>query len=131
MIKIILLLWCILSMKITIRDKILNWNEYIAKERSNLYLASKIKKKELEIVRYATIGMKYTGKYPIKLICTWHFKDKRKDLDNCKLKGVLDGLVKCGVIKNDNLNCITTIIYKSVVDGEEYLEMEIMEDNNE
>ena len=26
-----------------------------------------------------------------------HFKDKRQDLDNVRIKGILDGLVKCGV----------------------------------
>ena len=114
-------------MKISIDYKFDNWNEYINKERSNKFWASKIKKKELEVIRYYTIGMKYKGSYPIKLIIYKHFKDKRQDLDNVRIKGIIDGLVKCGVIKNDNLNCIQEIVYKAIIDGKEHIEIEIEE----
>lgn len=96
-------------MKIYIDYDFPNWNKYINVERANRYAASNLKKKELDIVRYSTIGMKYTGTYPIKLTFIKYFKDKRQDLDNVRVKGLIDGLVKCGVIKNDNLNCITEI----------------------
>lgn len=86
-----------------------NWNKYIDRERSNKFAASSLKKKELEVVRYHTLGMKYEGDYPIKMTFIKYFKDKRQDLDNVRVKGLIDGLVKCGVIKNDNLNCITEI----------------------
>ena len=104
-----------------------NWNEYINKERANKFAAASMKKKELDIIRYHTIGKKYEGKYPIEVIATWHFKNKRKDLDNCRIKGILDGLVKCNVIENDNLNCIRKIVYESVIDGQEYVEIEMKE----
>ena len=93
-----------------------NWNEYIRKERSNVYWASKVKKEEADIVRYFTLGKKYKGSYPIKLVITKYFKDKRQDLDNVRIKGVLDGLVKNGVIKNDNLTCINEITLKAEID---------------
>lgn len=96
-------------MRIYIDYNFPNWNEYINRERSNRFAASSLKKKELEIVRYSTLGMKYEGKYPIRLTFKKYFKDKRQDLDNVRVKGLIDGLVKCGVIKNDNLNCITGI----------------------
>lgn len=114
-------------MKITIDYNFDNWNDYINKERSNKYWASSIKKKELDIIRYHTMGIKYKGNYPIKIKIYKHFKDKRQDLDNVRIKGILDGLVKCGVIKNDNLNCITNIEYIAVIDGKEYIELEIKE----
>lgn len=95
-----------------------NWNEYIRKERSNKYWASTIKKKELDIVRYSTIGLKYNGNYPIKITFEKYFKDKRQDLDNIRVKGILDGLVKCGIIKNDNLNCIQEIAFKPIFNDE-------------
>ena len=99
-------------MKIHINYDFDNWNTYINKERSNKFWASKVKKKELDVVRFSTINMKYKGDYPIKLTFTKYFKDKRQDLDNVRLKGIIDGLVKCGVIKNDNLNCIQEIVIK-------------------
>lgn len=104
-----------------------NWNEYINKERSSKFSANDIKKRELEEVRYATVGIRYKGKYPIRLIITKHFKDYRQDLDNCRYKGILDGLVKCGVIKNDNLKHIQEIVLKSKIDGQEYMELELEE----
>ena len=103
-------------MKIYIDYNFDNWNEYINKERSNKFWASKIKKKEIDIVRYSTIGLKYKGTYPIKITFYKYFKDKRQDLDNTRLKGIIDGLVKCGVIENDNLNCVQEIVIKPIFD---------------
>lgn len=114
-------------MKIRINYDFDNWNDYINKERSNKYWASSVKKKELDIVRYSTIGMRYKGNYPVKITVYKHFKNKRTDLDNVRIKGALDGLVKCGVIKNDNLTCIQEITYKAIIDGDDYLELEIEE----
>lgn len=116
-------------MKIKIDYEFDNWNTYINKERSNKYWASSVKKKELDVVRFHTLGMQYKGNYPVKLVIYKHFKDKRQDIDNVRLKGAIDGLVKCGVIKNDNLNCINEIQLKSIIDGEEYIEIEILENN--
>lgn len=89
-----------------------NWNKYINIERSNKFASSNLKKKELAIIKQATQGKKYKGKYPVKITFIKYFKDKRQDLDNVRLKGIIDGLVKCDVIKNDNLNCITEIDIK-------------------
>lgn len=114
-------------MKIIIDYDFDNWNEYIKKERSNKYWASSVKKKELDIIQYSTFGMRYVGSYPIKLTIYKHFKDKRQDLDNVRIKGILDGLVKCGVIKNDNLNCIQEITYKAIIDGKDNIEIDIEE----
>ena len=36
-------------------------------------------------------------------------------------------LVKCGVIKNDNLNCIQEITYKAIIDGKDNIEIDIEE----
>lgn len=116
-------------MKIYIDYDFDNWNEYIRKERSNVYWASKVKKEEADIVRYFTLGKKYKGSYPVKLIITKYFKDKRQDLDNVRIKGVLDGLVKNQVIKNDNLSCITEIVLKAEINKlKKGLLIEIVED---
>ena len=114
-------------MKITIPCMPINWNEYINAERRNLYIANNIKQKEKNIVKLATIGKKYEGKYPISLTVYPHFKSKRMDLDNTRLKGVIDGLVAAGVIKNDNLNCIQELHILPIFDDQDILEIEIKE----
>lgn len=114
-------------MKITIECDLFNWNEYIARERANKYWANKIKQQEKDIARYSCIGKKYEGKYPVTIIVTKHFKDKRQDLDNVRIKGILDGLISCGVIKGDNLNCIRRIIFNSIIDGKNIIEIEVVE----
>lgn len=86
-----------------------NWNQYINIERANKYAGASLKKKETAIVKRSTLNKKYEGKYPVKITFYKYFKDKRQDLDNVRVKGIIDGLVKSGVIKNDNLNCVAEI----------------------
>lgn len=104
-----------------------NWNEYINIERRNKFYANKIKQQEKNYIRLATIGKKYKGNYPIEIIVKPHFKDHRQDLDNVRIKGLIDGLVSAGVIKNDNLNCIQKITYIPVFDDKNGIEIEIKE----
>lgn len=116
------------SLKIYIDYNFPNWNSYINKERSNKYASSSLKKRETDIVRYFTIGKRYNGEYPVKMVFTKYFKDKRQDLDNVRLKSIIDGLVKCGVIKNDNLTCVQEIVLKPKFDSKkDGIEIEIME----
>lgn len=117
-------------MKIFIDYDVPNWNEYINLERKNMYAANKLKQKEKLIVSYSTIGKKYKGNYPVKITFKPHFKDYRKDLDNTRVKGLLDGLVACGVLKNDNLRHIQKIILEPVFDNKQGIEIEIEEINN-
>ena len=114
-------------MKLFIGYDFPNWNSYIDLERTNKFRANNLKQKEKDIVRYFTIGKKYTGNYPIKITFKPHFKDRRKDLDNTRVKGLLDGLVACGVLKNDNLSCIQKIVLEPVFDDKEGIEVEIEE----
>lgn len=99
---------------IEIPEELKNWNDYIYAERSNRYWASTIKKQEALIVASHTDKIKYKGKYPVKIEVYKYFSSKRQDLDNVRLKGVFDGLVKAGVIENDNLNKIQEIILRPV-----------------
>lgn len=114
-------------MKIFINYMPPNWNEYINLERKNFYAANKLKQKEKLIVSYSTIGKKYTGNYPIEIIFRPYFKDRRQDLDNTRVKGLLDGLVACGVLKNDNLKHIQKITLEPVFENKEGIEIEIKE----
>jgi len=101
------------------------WNEYINLERSNKYMANNLKQQEKKIVGLLARGKKYTGEYPVEIIFRPHFKDKRRDLDNTRLKGILDGLVACGAIRNDNLNYIQRIIIEPIFDKKEGVDIEI------
>lgn len=103
-----------------------NWNEYINAERGNFYHANQIKQEEKKIVSLV-VKEKYTGNYPVTLIIRPHFQNRRKDLDNFRLKGLIDGLVSCGAIKNDNLNCIDKIVIEAVFEDDTGVEIEIKE----
>ena len=103
-----------------------NWNDYINAERTNKYKANSIKQTEKELIRYI-IKAHWSGSYPVTLIFRPHFQSKRKDLDNFRMKGIIDGLVAAGVIKNDNLNCVNKIILEPVFDDVVGVEIEIEE----
>ena len=113
-------------MKLFIEHDFINWNEYIDIERSNKYKANKIKQSEKNVVGYLATK-KYEGKYPISLSFKPHFKNKRRDLDNYRLKGLIDGLVAAGVIKNDNLTCVQKIELEPIFDDKTGVEIEIKE----
>lgn len=104
-----------------------NWNEYIDLERGNKYEANKLKQQEKQIIKLLTRGKKYTGNYPVEVFVKPHYKDYRQDLDNCRYKGLVDGLVTAGVIKNDNLNHIQRIILEPIFDNKIGIEFEIRE----
>ena len=113
-------------MKIFIPYDFPNWNDYIKYERSNKYIANKVKQDEKRFICF-TVKEKYQGEYPVTLKISPYFKNKRKDLDNFRMKGLIDGLVAAGVIKNDNLTCIDRIILEPIFSDKEGVEVEITE----
>ncbi len=113
-------------MKLFIGYDFINWNEYIRIERGNKYQANKIKQQEKAIVVWA-VKERYTGAYPVTLTIRPHFKDKRRDLDNFRLKALIDGLVAAGVIANDNLKHIDKIVIEAVFSDIVGVEVEITE----
>ena len=110
------------ALKIYIDYDFTDWNSYIRIERGNLYEANRIKQTEKQAVCFM-VRKRYTGKYPVTLTIRPHFKDKRRDLDNYRIKGLIDGLVAANVIKNDNLNCINKIILEPVFTKEPGVEV--------
>ena len=119
-------------MKIVIDFKFTTLNEYIKIERSpnkwGYIKANNVKSEQTDIIKYFCKGKTWMS-YPCKIKFTWHVKDKRKDLDNIAFakKFILDGLVKAGTLKNDNLNHITGFSDEVVFDDKEYVELEISE----
>lgn len=114
-------------MKLYIEYSPINWNEYINAERKNKYIANNIKQKEKQIIKLLASKKKYTGKYPVEIIVRPHYNSYRQDLDNCRYKGLLDGLVSAGVIKNDNLKHIQRITLEPIFDDKVGIEIEIKE----
>ena len=94
-------------MVIEIPAKLPSLNEYINACRSNRYAGAKMKKEvEDTISWYIQRLPRFTG--PVFISFHWVEKTKRRDLDNVAFakKFVLDALVKCGKLKDDNRNCV-------------------------
>ena len=118
------------ALKLYIDYDFISWNDYIRVERGNKYEANYVKQCEKKAVGYM-VRKRYTGNYPVTLTVKPHFKDKRRDLDNYRLKSLIDGLVTAGVIRNDNLNCINKIILEPVFTDIPGVEIEITESTKE
>lgn len=104
-----------------------NWNQYINAERTNKYIANQMKQREKQIVKIFAKGKKYEGQYPVEIIVRPHYSAQRQDLDNFRYKGLLDGLVSAGVLKNDNLKHIQRIVLEPIFDDKVGIEFEIRE----
>ena len=114
-------------MKLFIKYMPHNWNVYINAERTNKYIANNIKQTEKDFVRMFARGKKYIGSYPVEIVLRPHYKTLRQDLDNFRYKGLLDGLVSAGVLKNDNLKHIQRITLEPIFDNKVGVEIEIKE----
>ena len=89
----------------TIEDELTDLNTYINAERSNRFLAAKIKREETNRCAFYArkAQLEPITEYPIYIRYTWVIPDRRKDLDNIAFakKWVQDGLVQAGIIEND------------------------------
>jgi len=98
---------------ITIKGELTDHNTFINAERSNKFIAAKIKKDETRNVQLQCLSDDNRTQEPITKPCEVHFmwytRDLRKDPDNVSFakKFVLDGLVKAGILKNDTRMWIT------------------------
>ena len=79
-------------------------NDYIDSERTNRIIASRIKKKLTnEVTEQCLYANCNKPKRKVDMTFRWHVKS-RHDSDNIAFakKYVLDGMVKAGVLENDN-----------------------------
>lgn len=103
-----------------------NWNKYIDAERTNKFIASKMKRQEKEIVKYFCRGIQPIKEYPVIIKVKKYVKTKNTDVDNIRIKGLIDGLVDMGILKNDNMNYISKIILEAEVSKDKTgIELEI------
>jgi len=105
-------------MIVKIDYKFTSLNEYINAERTNKYIASKIKKEETEVARLHFLG-KEKIKKRVDMTFIWHLHNKKKDPDNIAFakKFILDGMVKSGVLENDTLKWIKSLRDEFVIGG--------------
>lgn len=97
----------------------LSLNEYINIERANKYKAAMLKKQQTNNCYYFSKLSKikpFENRVDIKFI--WHTPDNKKDHDNISFakKFILDGLVKSGILKNDNPRYVGNFIDEFKID---------------
>lgn len=93
--------------KVEIPIKLPSLNDYINECRKNKYAGANMKKNvENDLALFINKLPKF--KNPIRINFTWIESNKKRDLDNICFakKFILDTLVKCGKMKNDNRNYV-------------------------
>lgn len=99
--------------------KFLNWNEYIRIERGNKYTANRVKQAEKNIVMWECRNLEpYKGNFPVTITFTANLSTAQRDVDNIRIKGILDGLVAAKIIPNDNLNYVNKVVIEGVKNKE-------------
>ena len=114
-------------MDIIIQGELPDLNTYINAERSNRYVAAKIKKEATEFVVWQVKSLpKITA--PANYHFHWIVKNKRKDPDNVSYacKFIFDGLQSSGVLINDSMAWVKSIHHTFEV-GEPRVELWIEE----
>ena len=96
-----------MTYKFTISGKLPGLNDYINAERSNRYIAAKMKKQAEQIILWS-LGKKIKFDKPVFITYRWVEKDRRRDKDNICFakKFIQDALVRAKVLKNDGWNDI-------------------------
>ena len=114
--------------KVEIPLKLPSLNEYIRECRSNKYAGAKMKK-DVENNIAIFINKLPNFKSAIKINFTWVESSKKRDLDNICFakKFILDALVKCGKMKDDNRNYVTSFTDTFKYDKENKVVLEIEE----
>jgi len=94
-------------------------NEYVLAERTNRYVAAKMKKSKTTSVAYLAISQKFdldNKKYDVHF--TWFKPDNKKDHDNIAFakKFVLDGLVYAKILQSDGCKHINNLSDTFILD---------------
>ena len=93
--------------RIEIPVKLPSLNEYTAACRSNAYMGASMKKKvQKDILPYISKLPRFEN--PVYIHFHWVEGNRRRDLDNCAFakKFILDSMVECGKLKDDNRKCV-------------------------
>lgn len=97
--------------KLEIPLKLPSLNEYIRACRNNRYDGAKMKKWVESDLAIFVNRLPFFD-FPIAIHFIWIEGNKKRDLDNIAFgkKFILDAMVKCGKLKDDNRKCVTSFI---------------------
>lgn len=106
------------NMKLIIPGEMTNLNKYVNAERTNKFMAAKIKKDETERVYWECKKQgNLKARMPIsEVLIDWYTKDARTDCDNLMIKAIFDGMVMAKVIPDDSRKYINAITIRAYVD---------------
>ena len=122
--------------RFVIYGKLPGLNDYTRTNRSNLYMANKMKQDiQKDICRFIVIAisrgyLKNVNKYPCGLKITWYEPNNRRDIDNITFgtKFILDSMVCMGIIEDDSRKYVDSIEHSVFTDKENpRIEVEINE----
>ena len=108
-----------------IDKQLISLNEYSNKERTNKYIAAKVKRDETKYCEICSRNqLKPVLSYPTDILIVWYTKG-RKDHDNVSfaIKFILDGMVNAGILKNDNPKHVKNIYHQFKKDTKDYCEV--------
>lgn len=118
-----------------IEEKLPSLNDVIDKNRTNRYAGAKYKKDIEEKISYyiadaVAKGTLHKQEKPCWIVIEWTEKDRRRDADNIQSsqKFVIDSLVKCGILQNDNRKYVKNVTH-IISDGKEHM-VKVMFANN-
>lgn len=101
--------------KYVITGKFPSLNQYIDVERGSRRAAATMKGENTIFVYYAMVNEpKVDLPFPLRASFVWFRPDSATDLDNLSFaqKFILDGMVKAGIIPNDNMKVIAELNHK-------------------
>lgn len=93
---------------ITIPLRLPGLNEYTRANRANRYEGAKTKAQYERVIAYYLRGLPVL-RPPVTIDFLWVEENRRRDLDNIAFakKFILDALVKCGKLEDDNRRVVT------------------------
>ena len=109
--------------------KLSYWNDTINYCRANRFYANKKKQEEMDKISEYLKEISKIEKYPIRIDFIWHIK-RVCDLDNKSVKSILDCMQKLEILENDDIKHINEIRHIAIKDKEDYVELEIIENDN-
>ena len=122
--------------KFVIYGKLPGLNDYTKANRSNKYLANKMKQDiQKTICKYIVFGvsmkdLEKVDRYPIGLTIKWYEPNNKRDIDNITFgtKFILDSMVCMGIIEDDSRKYVDSIEHSVFTDKENpRIEVEINE----
>ena len=101
-------------------------NKYINAERTNRFIAARIKKNQQELCEWLLPKKQFNKVF---IVFKWFVKNKRKDPDNIAFskKFILDAMVSTGMLKNDGQKQIVGFLDLFANDETEKIEIPMLE----